>query len=45
LANGTLVPEYAAAAIRSAIASAINVILIGVAMVSAVWGFQKGNES
>lgn len=45
LDKGTLLPEYIAASARSALAGGINVVLIGLAMVAAVWRFQKRHES
>jgi hypothetical protein len=45
LDKGTLLPEYVAASTRSVLAGGINVVLIGLAMIAAVWRFQKRHES
>lgn len=45
LDKGTLLPEYVAVSTPSARAGGINVVLIGLAMVAAVWRFQKRHES
>jgi hypothetical protein len=45
LEKKTLLPECVAASTRSAIAGAINVVLIGLAMVAAAWRCQRRLES